>query len=302
MSTVLNKPLVSVVVPFFNVESYAEETIKLICTQTLKDIEIICVDDGSTDGTPSIIESLSKTDSRIRFVSQENSGAGAARNAGLDLATGEYVSILDSDDIYNTRMLETAFIKAQITDSDVVLYRSDQFIQQEDKYKKTPWVIKLHQLPSTEVFSISDIRSNRFFAFQGWAWDKLFKRSFIESNRLRFQNTRIYNDMFFVFAACLMAKRISYIDSILIHQRKRGGGSLSDAPSAHWESIFLALEKVNELIINEDLSDEIKVDFDDYVLHMVKRQLDLCTLRDEKKMRESIEKNWISRFSILSNI
>jgi glycosyltransferase involved in cell wall biosynthesis len=92
-------PLVSVVIPTFNRENYISETIKSIQAQTINDLEIIVIDDGSNDGTQKIIESLSQTDQRIRYIAQQNSGVSIARNNGLDLARGKYVAFIDSDDI-----------------------------------------------------------------------------------------------------------------------------------------------------------------------------------------------------------
>lgn len=297
-----DSPLVSVIVPFYNVSSYAEECVMALCGQSLRNIEIICIDDGSSDTTPHVLEKMAARDSRIRLICKENEGAGATRNLGLDLAQGKYVSILDSDDKYNRRMLEIAVLKAEITNADVVLYRSNQYIQRDDCYLETPWVVKLPQIPSMETFAMEDIASNRFFAFQGWAWDKLFRRDFIEFHNLRFQNTRIYNDMYFVFAACLLARRMTYIDSVLIHQRKRGGGSLSDAPSAHWGCVFEALSGVRRVVDEDGVSIGLKEDFENYVLHMVKRQLDLCKPSDRKAMMTSIHQTWSKSFPVLQEI
>lgn len=295
-------PLISVIVPFFNVEDYATECVSSLRNQTIDDIEIICVDDGSKDRTPAILKDQERADPRVRVVIKENGGAGSARNTGLDLARGKYLSILDSDDIYEPTMLETAFLAAEFESADVTLYTSDQYIQKEGVFKKTPWVIKLSQIPDRETFDMQDIASNRFFSFQGWSWDKLFRRSFIENKSLRFQNTKIYNDMYFVFSACLLAKRITYIDDVLIHQRKRGGGSLSDKPSPYWSSLFDSLLAVSETIEENDMAASIKEDFDEYVSHMVKRQLSLASTTDSDNMKKAIEEKWSAVFPVLQSL
>lgn len=293
-------PLVSVIIPFYNDEAYAKDCVQSVCKQTLQDIEIICIDDGSTDRTAEILERESREDGRIRFIGKENGGAGSARNLGLDLARGQFISVLDSDDEYNSKMLEIAALKAQLTSADVVFYRSNQYIQMEKSYRDTPWAIKLSQIPASETFTMQDINSNRFFAFQGWAWDKLFRRDFVESYGLRFQNTHIYNDMFFVFAACLLARKISYIDHVLIHQRKRGG-SLSDAPSPYWGSLFDALLAVRKVVADTNI-EEIRQDFEDYTLHMVRRQLSLCSGIDAHAMRIAIMEKWQEIFPVLLQV
>ena len=294
-------PAISVIIPCHNVEQYIESCITSICNQSLEDIEIICVDDGSTDGTARLLDELSSLDERIRVVHQENTGAGGARSTGLALATGDYLSILDSDDLYNKKMLETAYVKALLTDADVVMFKSNQYLQQEERYKETPWAIKRDQLPNTEVFTMGDILPNVFFAFQGWTWDKLFRASLIREHDLQFQTLRIYNDMFFTFAACLLAGRMTYIDQVLIHQRKRGGGSLSDNPSPYWYCLFDALAAVGGLIDETPSLEAFKSDFDAYVLHMVKRQMEINRDEDKTKMREAISSQWAERFSVLAN-
>ena len=91
---------VSVIIPVYNVEKYLRECIDSILNQTLRDLELICVDDGSTDGSLEILHEYEKADSRVKVLTQHNMGAGAARNKGLAIATGEYLSFLDSDDFF----------------------------------------------------------------------------------------------------------------------------------------------------------------------------------------------------------
>lgn len=292
---------VSVILPCYNVEQYIEKCITSLCEQSLKDIEIICVDDGSTDATPQLLDALSTEDERVIVLHQNNKGAGAARNAGLKLAQGEYLSILDSDDLYNKKMLETAYVKAVLTNADVVMFRSSQYLQQTKEYRETPWAIKREQLPNTEIFNISDIRPNAFWAFQGWTWDKLFRADFVRSHELQFQELRIYNDMYFTFAACLLANRMSYIDQVLIHQRKRGGGSLSDNASPYWECVLHALMAVWQLILTNDSLHFLEDDFRQYALHMIERQLELCNNNDANTMRQALRETWQNTFPSLAD-
>ena len=104
---------ISVIIPVYNGETYLAQCLDSIIGQTLKEIEIICVNDGSKDRTQQILEKYAEKDSRIQIISQENGGAGAARNAGLRIARGEYLSILDGDDFFEPDMLEKAYKKAK---------------------------------------------------------------------------------------------------------------------------------------------------------------------------------------------
>ena len=115
-------PLVSVIIPVYNVEEYLRQCLDSVREQTLSDIEIICVNDSSTDGSLSILEEYAKKDPRIQVVTQPNGGAGAARNKGLSMAAGKYLSFLDSDDFFEPDMLELAYKKAEEDKADFVVF------------------------------------------------------------------------------------------------------------------------------------------------------------------------------------
>ena len=111
---------VSVIIPVYNSEKYLRQCLDSICAQTLREIEIICIDDGSTDGSADILEDYRKKDSRVTVIRQNNAGAGAARNKGLDISRGRYLSFLDADDFFEMSMLEEAVRCAEENDSDYV--------------------------------------------------------------------------------------------------------------------------------------------------------------------------------------
>ena len=116
---------VSVVMPVYNVENYIEECLDSLISQTLKEIEIICVDDGSTDGTLNLLYKYEKSDTRVKVIQQQNQYAGVARNNGMKHAVGEYILFLDSDDFFERTMLEKMYNEAKRTEADLVLWRSD---------------------------------------------------------------------------------------------------------------------------------------------------------------------------------
>ena len=114
-------PKVSVIVPVYNVSEYLGQCLDSILLQTLQDIEVICVNDGSTDDSLDILQGYAMFDERLKIISQENAGAGAARNNGIKHATGEYIICLDSDDFFEPDMLEKMVAKAEEDGSDVVV-------------------------------------------------------------------------------------------------------------------------------------------------------------------------------------
>ena len=114
---------VSVIIPVYNVEKYLRECIDSILNQTLHELELICVDDGSTDGSLEILQAYEKKDNRVTVLTQHNQGAGAARNKGLQIAKGEYLSFLDADDFFAPGMLEEAYRKCKSVSADVCVYQ-----------------------------------------------------------------------------------------------------------------------------------------------------------------------------------
>lgn len=289
---------VSVVMPIYNTRQYLAETLECIKYQTLQDIEVVFVDDGSTDGSDDIVRRFAETDSRYKFVSQPNKGAASARNAGLRIAAGEYLSILDSDDVFEKDMLEKSYFYAAGRRADIVVFRADQFLDQGRCFKWTPWTAKSAQLPASDIFSFQDVFPNRFQAIQGWTWDKLFRRRFIQRHGIMFQEQKLYNDMMFTFSAYLKAGRIAFLDEVLIHQRKRGGGSLSDEGSKEWSSLFSALSLLQERMAEYGFLPRFEKDFINYVIRMVLYHLSLCSPSQKKLFLRQVLEVWDSHFGI----
>ena len=160
---------VSVIIPVYNVEKYLRECIDSILNQTLHELELICVDDGSTDGSLEILQTYEKKDNRVTVLTQHNQGAGAARNKGLQIAKGEYLSFLDADDFFAPGMLEEAYRKCKSVSADVCVY---QVLRYDDTTKKT-WFDKgsfrKEFAPNKEVFSYKDMPDHILDSFQNWA-------------------------------------------------------------------------------------------------------------------------------------
>lgn len=193
------KPLVSVLLSVYNSSQFLRQCLDSIINQTLRDIEIICVDDASSDDSLCILKEYEEKDNRVIVVSQEHGGAGKARNTALELASGEYLPILDSDDFFEPDMLEKAYLSANEHDADIVVFRADFFDQRRNDFSPCDFSIIPSLLPQKDTFSADDIPERIFNIGCGWAWDKLFRRQFVEDCGARFQEIRTTNDMFFFF-------------------------------------------------------------------------------------------------------
>ena len=195
MSENQGKIKVSVIVPVYNAQDYLEQCIVSILEQTLQEIEVICVDDSSTDRSLEILKKYEKEDSRMRVLTQPNSGAGAARNRGLSQASGEYLSFLDADDFFEPDMLELAYAKAKEDRADMVVFKSDQYHTDSDQFVQVAWTLREKEIPPYTPFNHRQMTDNIFKVFVGWAWDKLFSREFVEKHHLTFQEQRTSNDI-----------------------------------------------------------------------------------------------------------
>ena len=294
----MSSTIVSVIVPVYNSEKNLRQCIDSITAQTLKDIEIICVNDGSSDNSLAILEELAAKDSRIRVVSQDNAGAGAARNHGLDLAVGDYLSFLDSDDFFEPDMLEEAYNKAVEGNADITVFRSDQYNEDTGEMQAALWTVREDDLPPYRPMYFRTFTDNVFKVFVGWAWDKLFRADFVRENKLRFQELRTSNDMLFTFSAVVLAKHIEFVNKVLAHQRRNNPSSLSNTREKSWDCFHTALIALRDNLERFGLLDELKQDYINYALHF--SLWNLRTINGEKKevLFNKLKNEWFKEFEI----
>ncbi len=294
----MNTPKVSVIIPVYNAEAYLTQCITSIQTQTLKNIEIICVDDGSTDTSPQILEHLQRQDDRIRILTQANASAGAARNNGLRHARGEFLSFLDADDFFEPDMLEKAVASAETYSSDFVVFQSDQYLMNTEAFHHANWVLRLKDIPPYMPFSYRQLTGNVFKTFTGWAWDKLYRRSFVLENNLWFQEQRTSNDLLFVFSALILAKRISIVTKILAHQRRGGLESLSVTRERSWHCFYDALTALRQRLQTEDIYWELEKDFINYALHFSLWNLNTLAEPTHSLLKATLLDSWFTQLDI----
>ena len=202
---------VSIIIPVYNVEGYLRQCLDSVLNQTLRDIEIICVDDGSTDGSSSILASYANRDPRIVLLSQPCSGAGSARNLGMSRARGQYIDFVDSDDFIAPDMLERRFACAEETQADIVVsgfcrYDASGSVLQ----RRTVFGWAVNTLP--RVFSPEAFANSIFTTFNPAPWNKFFRADFVFRNRLQFQALPRCNDVCFTQTALALASRLTVLD------------------------------------------------------------------------------------------
>lgn len=238
---------VSVVIPVYNIAAHLEECLDSVVGQSLTDLEILCVDDGSTDESPDILRAYEERDERVRVLTQPNAGPGEARNRGLAAATGEYLIFLDSDDRFEEKFLERMVCRAEETGGDTVICRSVEFDTHSGAERPSDWMVKTHLTPG-DVFSPEEAADTLFQFTYGWPWDKLYRTDFIRKNGLRFPPLRNSEDLVFVFSALACSERIALLPEVLVHHRVNRRGSVSNSrhldPEVPYRAVCLFREEL----------------------------------------------------------
>lgn len=247
--------LVSIIIPAYNVEPYLAECMESVCNQTHRNLQVLLVDDASTDGTPALADSYAKADERVTVIHQEaNRGAAVARNLGIDRAEGEYLLFFDGDDVMLPQMVETLLARAIETDAQVTSCRSTTF--QHETGEDLPNDNGPHLEDFDAVYSGAGIGKGLFKAFIGWPWDKLFSAAYIKSLDLRFQEISSSEDASFVYIALAHADRIALVPQKLARHRMRPASNEADSYQTP-HNIARAYEAILERFTKDELGDDL---------------------------------------------
>lgn len=241
---------VSIVIPFYNVEDYFRECLDTVINQTLEDLEIICINDGSTDDSLRIAEEFADNDNRIKIFSQENKGAGVARNHGLKLSKGDYIYFMDSDDSIELNALEILYNFSKFHDLDILLFKQIGLDDETGDMFRVPYYDMQFLKPfNKKVFSYHDLGADALklsVALHG----KLFKRDLIHS--IRFPEGYIFEDNLFFAEAMLKAKKVSFYDEYFYFRRVRKNSVMTTRNIKYMDCIFIA-NKIIELFKRENV-------------------------------------------------
>lgn len=248
----MNSPKISIIVPVYNVEQYLENCINSILNQSFRNFQLILVDDGSKDSSGEICDRFVQKESRVKVIHKPNAGVSAARNAGIDIATGQFICFIDSDDWIESEYLQK--IVDEIYDFDILFFGSVWHYEdgcsrslsfQNSEYKKDIYTGIFHLLEN-------DININYF----GFTWNKVFRRDVIEQYSIRFvDNLAISEDEVFTLAYCNHIKSLKVIDVPLYHYLWKSHG-LTHKKRENDEWILLAyhFQKQAKEISNTELS------------------------------------------------
>jgi glycosyltransferase involved in cell wall biosynthesis len=283
----MQTPKISIIIPVYNTDKYLDKCLESVTAQTLKEIEIICVNDGSTDNSLEILKKYAKQDSRFIIIDQNDSGAGAARNVGLDKAQGEYLAFLDSDDFFELDMLEKMYKKAKNDDADILL--CDYFAYNNKTKKRERRFINAHLLKNLKIFSSKDMPDDIFLVAGTENWSRLYKKSFILDNKIRFQNLKTCNDVYFALLSLALAQKIVYIDQPFVNYRQKTGAQIV-IRGLFFESIFIAFDKLKNVLIEKDIFDSLKNSFYDKFVSCLRYEYQFIKEKNKKAFLEQCKK------------
>ena len=233
-------PKVSILVPIYNMEKYLNNCLDTLINQTLKDIEIICINDGSTDNSLKIIQEYASKDNRITIIDKPNSGYGASMNIGLDIAKGEYIGIIEPDDFASLDMFEELFNKIEENDCDVV--KSDFYTYNSTKEQK----IKFTQIEKFKTNKVISAKNNKnILNIIPSIWSAIYKNDFLKVNNIRFLETSgaSFQDTSFNLKVLMSAKRVLLIpEAYLLYRVDNVASSVKNKGK-----IFFVCEEFNEV-------------------------------------------------------
>ena len=235
------KPKVSIIIPVYNVEKYISKCLDSLVKQTLKEIEIIVVNDGSPDNSQKIIDKyVKKYPDKVKSYTKENGGQGSARNYGLEKAHGEYIGYVDSDDFIEPTMYELLYSKAKKDKLDIVIC-GNYIVSEDYKYKKEDsFTIKYQTSFENAIFGKMAV------------WNKIYKKEILIDNKLKFKEKVWYEDLAFTVKALMQTKKIGFIDEPLYDYLLRAGSTMNNSNIERNLEILLAFDDIlNDKSINK---------------------------------------------------
>lgn len=280
-------PKVSFIIPVYNAEKYLGECLDSVINQTLKDIEIICIDDRSTDASLALLEQYGAKDKRVKVIKKEShSGAGDSRNQGIKTARGEYILFVDAEDKIKPSTGEEVYAEAKKYDADICIFKAEVFDEQTQDFVKTFETTA----PLIKPFNASDF-PNKIFSFCRTAvWDKMFKRQFILKHRLKFQNLYSCNDVAFTYLGMAYASKITCLEKCFYIYRLNTAGAISEKRGVFCFNILLSLNFVREKLREKEVFQRVSKSFYRECVKNLKYEYQLAPVEYKPCFMEEIEK------------
>ncbi len=282
---------VSIIIPVYNPGKLLIDCLDSTINQTLDDIEIICVDDGSSDGSDEILKEYAKKDKRVKVFTQKNFGAGFARNLGIENANGKYIAFLDSDDWIEQDMCEKLYNHAENLKTDLILFDTIRHLENNRKMDmvhfeddEIDW-----QNFTFDYHFIKDKVMNGYF---GVIWSKFYRTAFIKDNNILFTEHKMFNDVEYHIKSLLLAKSIGYYPEVFYHYVMIGQPSLQKTYVGTHDSLcfYDVMCGVRDFLGDYKFMDEFREEFLNYSFFYFKRKLKYTDERYQEEYFSKIKK------------
>lgn len=249
---------VSVIIPVYNAEEYLKESVDAILNQSLEDLEVLCVDDGSTDGSLDILKEISKSDNRVKYIHQENCGGGAARNRAIPHAKGEYIYFMDADDMIDSNALMECYEIASEKRLDFLIFKAKNYAEDTGKYFET----SEYSMDDVSAFMGERILSHEdlgdfIFKISVTPWCKFYNAEFVKNSGAQFAEGLIFHDNIFFYDMLFYAKRIYFYDKFL-YTRRRHSASSTGAGDRRYLSIITISNMIWDIFKRHGMFDRFK--------------------------------------------
>ena len=287
------EPLVSVIVPVYNVHSYLRESLDSLLDQTYKNLEIIIIDDGSTDGSGELCDEYGEKDTRVVVIHQPNRGISAARNAGLEIFKGDYVAFLDSDDALDSCFVEKSISSLLSSDADMVICRTSLHTTTESLASHKPE--KFFPLIEKGIYDRNSVIQYLLDdTLDVSIWNKLYKRSLWDE--IRFNEGHVFEDIETFYRICSFCSNVSVLTDVLYLHRKRPYSITTVFTQEYMEDAILASARTESFIrdnVPDLFSDDQLMSYDrKYVTRILVHYLQANEIADEKikEYREDLKR------------
>ena len=285
-------PKVSVLVPVYNVEKYLPQCLDSLLNQTLKDIEIICINDGSTDFSGAILKEYQNKDKRIKVINKPNTGYGDSMNMGIKTATGEYIGILESDDFAQENMFESLYNLAKKYDCEVV--KSDWYDYWTDKNESR----KSGKIPARKTNKITNAHIDKsLLKILPAIWSAIYKRDFLEKNQIDFLPTpgASYQDTSFKFKVLMTAPKIVLTSNAYVHYRQDNINSSINSKG----KVFCICDEYEEIERFMQKNTDLKKEFQEYIYTLQYKAYEYNLRRIDEKFATDFMKKFGEKFKTL---
>ena len=278
---------ISIIVPIYNAEKYIEETIKSIIGQTLKNIEIILVNDGSTDSSKKICEKYANFDKRIILINKENGGLADARNAGLKRASGKYIMFIDADDLYEPYSCEHMYKTIEKTKSDYVIGNYQMMDDDGRRWNNVAFDLDVYDEMELDL----NDHKKSFFVMNSTAWNKIYRTEFLKQNRINFKVPAPAEDSYFTLMCFIKAKKGAYTPKVIYLYRNSPNSLSKDCSLKYFKGINSSYKATYDA-----MKENKGLFFYRYVYAKINAYI-LCQIIDSEKVKDNEKIECLSEFS-----